>query len=264
MKNNLIPYKGKHSISKITASIIVPQSFLKPEDLFQKINSQEKFNNYQKKGLLKATTFNINNIKNKDFDLSNEETTGFIFEMYNKTGTLQNIFKLENRKENQSLISFETREYNNWNDFKAEIDKNYSEFSDLFEFYIKAIFLNYKDEFKWNSDEEIPTKKIFNIDSELLNNKFLTSKNGSLLLMSQDTSDKPYPSEERTEISFNNDIKRIVIDHQYANSFKDYMSFNKMTEETNFSTFFEKAHSSNKEMLKDILTEKTQYLIGLK
>lgn len=261
MENNLVPYNYKHSISKVIASIIVPQKFLKPEDLFQKINYKEKFKNYQKKGLLKAKTINI---KNQNINFSNDEIKGFIFEKYNDLGSIQSVFKLENSDENQSLISFETREYSNWSDFKDEIDKNYNEFSDLFEFYIKGVNLNYKDEFKWKSNEKIPTNEIFNIDSELLNNKFLTSKNGSLLLMSQDTTDKPYPTEERTEISFNNDIKRVVIDHQYANKFNDLKYSSKITENQNFSTFYEKAHSSNKEMLKDILAKRTQELIGLK
>ena len=83
-------------------------------------------------------------------------------------------------------------------------------------------------------------------------------------LMSQNTSEKPHPSEERTEISFNNDVKRIVIDHQYANSFDEIKSSHDLCIDNKISDLFERAHSNNKSMLKDILTNYTQEIINLK
>lgn len=260
----LKPISENHSISRAIASVFIPQAFLKPQDIFEKTKDVEGFKNYPKKGMMKATTININN-NNNTLGISNEQIKGFIFENYDDKGSINNIFKLENSKENQSILSLENRKYNDWDTFKNQLDSDLNSFSGMNDFYVEAISLNYRDEFIWTDrNNSIPVSEIFNINSELLNRKFLSSKNGTLVLVSQGNEDNGLSYEEKTEISFNNDIKRIIIDHQYARRFNDIKLFSNLNKDKNFSSLFDIPHLENKKILKDILTVNSQNLIKLK
>lgn len=261
MLESLKPISENHSISRAIASVFIPQAFLKPQDIFEKTKEVEGFKNYPKKGMLKATTININNLG----ITNDEQIKGFIFENYDDKGSINNIFKLENIKENQSILSLENRKYKDWDTFKNQLDSDLKSFSQMNDFYVEAISLNYRDEFIWTDrNTSIPVAKIFNIDSELLNKKFLSSRNGTLVLVSQGNDGSGTPYEEKTEISFNNDIKRIIIDHQYAQRFDDIKLFSNLNEAKNFSALYDSAHLENKKILKGILTIKSQNLIKLK
>lgn len=258
----LRPISENHSISRAVASVFIPQAFLKPQDIFEKTKEIEGFKGYPKKGMLKATTININN---NNLGISNEQIKGFIFESYDDKGSINNVFKLENSKENQSILSLENRKYKDWDTFKNQLGSDLNSFSGMNDFYVEAISLNYRDEFIWTDrNSSIPVADIFNIDSELLNKKFLSSKNGTLVLVSQGNEEGGFTYEEKTEISFNNDIKRIIIDHQYAQRFGDIKLFSTLNEHKNFSSLYDSAHLENKKILKDILTVESQNLIKLK
>mgnify|MGYP000052957211 CR=1 FL=1 len=258
----LKPISENHSISRAVASVFIPQAFLKPQDIFEKTKDFEGFKGYPKKGLLKATTININN---NNLGITNEQIKGFIFESYDEKGSIKNIFKLENNKDNQSILSLENRKYKDWDTFKNQFDSDLNSFSSMNDFYTEAISLSYRDEFIWTDrNTTIPIDEIFNIDSELLNKKFISSKNGTLVLVSQGNDEKGLPYEEKTEISFNNDIKRIIIDHQYAQKFVDIKLFSNLNKDKNFSSLYDLAHLENKKILKDILTINCQNLIKLK
>jgi len=258
----LKPISENHSISRAVASVFIPQAFLKPQDIFEKTKDVDGFKDYPKKGLIKATTINI---QNNSLGISNEQIKGFIFESYDGKGSINNVFKLENSKENQSVLSLENRKYKDWDTFKSQLDSDLNSFSEMNYFYVEAISLNYRDEFLWTDrNSVIPVADIFNMDSELLNKKFLSSKNGTLVLVSQGNEENGLPYEEKTEISFNNDIKRIVIDHQYAKRFDDIKLFSNLKKDIQFSSLFNVAHLENKKILKDILTVDSQNLIKLK
>lgn len=260
MLKHLKPISNQHSISKIAATIFIPQIFLKPEDVFEKMKNMDGFNGYQKKNLIKARTININQ---NNFGISNDKVNGFLFESFDKLGSINNILIAENIKDNQSKVSIENRHYSGWKSFKEKIDEDLQTFCSGYDFYIEAIGLNYRDEFNWeDKNQKIPINEIFNIDSELLNNKFLDSKNGTLILISQGDLDND-SFEEKTEISFNNDLNRIIIDHHYAIRFRDIKLFSKLNKNSKFSTLYETAHDENKKIMKDILSVETQTLINL-
>jgi uncharacterized protein (TIGR04255 family) len=251
-----------HSISRVVASVFIPQAFLKPQDIFEKTKDCVGFKGYPKKGMMKATTININ--KN-NLGITSEQNKGFIFESYNGKGSIKNVFKLENNKGNQSTLSLEDREYKSWDTFKDQLDSDLNSFLEMNDFYVEAISLNYRDEFIWTDrNSSIPVDEIFNNDSDLLNNKFLSSKNGTLLLVSQGIDDIGLSCEEKIEISFNNDVKRIIIDHQYAKIFDDIKLFSNLKKDDKFSTLFDVAHLENKKFLENILTLQIQELIKLK
>jgi uncharacterized protein (TIGR04255 family) len=258
----LKPISENHSISRAVASVFIPQAFLKPQDIFEKTKDVDGFKGYPKKGMMKATTININN---NSLGITNEQIKGFIFESYDDKGSINNVFKLENSKENQSILSLENRKYKDWDTFKNQLDSDLNSFSGMNDFYVEAISLNYRDEFIWTDrNSSIPVSEIFNMDSELLNKKFLSSKNGTLVLVSQGKDDNELSFEEKTEISFNNDIKRIIIDHQYAKRFYDIKLFSNLNKDKKFSSLYDVAHLENKKILKDILTVNCQKLIKLK
>lgn len=258
MLSNLIPISDEHSIAKVRAMFFVPQPLVKPADIFKKINSAGRFESFARKGMINSKHIEFSN---QDTNIRDHES-GFVFEEFNKTGSLKSFIRVENIKENQSLITFESREYSDWTTFKSVLKYNIQMLSINHDFYINAVSLDYQDEFLWKGSNEIEVQKIFNADSELLNKKFLQSKNGSLILISQDTTGD-LQNEEKTELSFNNNVKRIVINHQYAVRtsailLKDFI------DSTNFDSCFDKAHDENKNILESVLSEKTQILIGLK
>ncbi len=262
MLQHLQPISKNHSISKVVATIFVPQEFLKPKSVFEELKLDRSLESYQKKNLINTRTINLTIGTPKPTEGINKETIrGFVFEEYNKEGRLKNIFKLENEHEKRAKISLENRIYEDWDvffkKFKSDLDIFRKKLN--LNYYIDAISLTYIDEFIWSSSEDIPVNEIFNIDSELLNKKFLNSKNGTMILFSQNQ-ELNINFEERTEISFSNRLKRIVINHQYAKSVPNLELYSKL----NIKDLFDEAHNANKSTLKDLLSKNTQNLISLK
>ncbi len=260
MVEGLIPASGKHSITRVVATIFVPQTFLKPEDAFGKVKDLKEFSKYQKKTIIKPTTISI---KNNSFGVTSNEIAGFLFEEYDESGRLKNILKLENIRENQSVITIENRVYKDWNHFKKRLIEDVKSLSGKIDIYIDAISLTYVDEFRWINAGKINVDSIFNTESELLNKKFRDSKNGTLILISQGSNEETN-FEEKTEISFNNDVKRVAMSHQYAIKLNGLELFNGLEKSGDFENYYDESHNANKQILFDILTENCQKLINLK
>lgn len=257
----LKPVSKEHSISKVIASVFVPQSFLKPQDVLERTKTLEGFSSYQKKMELSSARVNIDN---KSIDFSENQIRGFIFENYDNKGEINHIFKLNNIRDNQSVLSLETRKYTTWNSFKTQLKSDIETLSTESSFYVSAISLTYVDEFIWtNKNTPIAVEALFKKDSEFLNKKFLSSKNSTLILFSQGEYE-PHDYEEKTEISFNNDIKRITINHQYVIKLKEIQLFESLNNDNTFFDLFDIPHNENKKILMNILTNECQDLINLK
>lgn len=254
------PISGKHSISKVIANIFLPQGIIRPDNLFNKLQEKNALNSYQKKGISRSQTINFNqNILN----ISDNEISGFVCEEFSPIGKSINVLKVENVNGNsKSQINFECREYDRWQPFRERFYKDVNEIAKDYQLFVEAISLNYVDEFIWNSPENIPIKEIFDEHSEFLNSSFYKSHNGTIVLISQSamTDIKPL-KEEKIEILFNNDIKRVIVNHTVAIKPRDIKIFTEEFE--TLSSYFEEAHSINKDLLKNILTQKTQNIIGL-
>lgn len=263
MLDYLFPILGNHSVNRSTITLYLPQEFIKPEKLFEKINKEEYFmSKFQRRNLINRRTINIQDKENSlsIIEGKSEHTIGFVLEQYNSEGELENILALQNN-ENKAVLNFETRKYIRWKNF---FDSFFEDFRNLIkenEFYFEAINLTYVDEFVWKSEEKIPVDEIFQKDSELINSKFLKSKNGTIVLLSQN---EDHNIEEKTEISFNNDLKRVQIIHQHATKFKSILDSNNLIENNNINTLLEAAHISNKETLRELFTEIVKEKINLK
>ena len=263
MVDNLHPILGGHSVNRSTITLYLPQEVIRPEKLFEKLNKDIYFaNKYQRRNLMFSKIFSFRNEKNS-FSLSdeksNENTVGFVFEQFNIDGEVENIINLRNEN-NKSIISFETRKYIRWGNFFNSFLEDFGKLIIGHEFYFEALSLTYIDEFIWKSVEKIPVEEIFEKNSELINSKFLKSKNGTIVLFSQNEDNN---IEEKTEISFNNELKRIQIIHQHATKFKDLLDTNNLIENDNLKNKLDVAHISNKETLKDLLTLAVKEKINL-
>jgi uncharacterized protein (TIGR04255 family) len=263
MLKHLYPISGKHSISKVVANVLIPQVILKPKDIFENLKLNQNLKTYQKKSLLKLKRIVNFGKLNLIEDADEDSITGFIFEEFNEEGRLKNIFKIENKHEKQSVVTFETRIYEDWDNFYNRFKEDLKIFSDYLNFYIEAISLTYIDEFIWKSNDAIAVNLVFDKNSELLNKKFLDSKNGSIILFSQNQ-EKNLNFEERIEISFSNRIKRIVINHQYGKKMSELELFTQLSGDNSFDEKFNEAHTENKKTLKDLLSSDVQDLISLK
>lgn len=260
MLQYLKPVSESHSIKNVVASVFTPQAFLKPQDIFEKVKTLGGYKSYPNKGLTRATTINIDN---RGFGIIDDANKGFILESYDEKGAVNHVFRLENISENQAKISLENRKYTSWSTFKDKLKADFITFSEVADFYVQAISLNFRNEFIWTSKEEnIKVKDIFNVTSVLINEKFINSKNGTCIIVSQGDENEKVNFEEKIEISFNNDVKRIAIDYHYAQIFKEIKLFSELDKDT-FSGYYDKAHAKNKDLLKDVLSKNTQILINL-
>lgn len=257
----LKPVSKNHSISRVVANFFIPQNIIKPDFLFEKIVNSNKLTNYQRRGLAVGKTINLNN---ENLNISNDEIRGFIFEEFNDKGESINVLKIENNS-NKAQINFENREYVSWDTFKVRLLKEIKLLSEVFEVFVEAVALTYVDEFIWDSNENIDINEIFDVKSELLNTKFINAHNGTLVLISQsDKKENIQFEEEKTEVMFNNNIKRVIVNHTFAIKFSDIKAYNSATNHSFIEACFETAHQSNKELLKRIFTQKIQDLIKLK
>lgn len=253
-----IPISKTHSISRVIANIFLPQALIKPENVFSKLTGENSLVNYQKKGLASSKTINLDQ---NNFQISNDEVAGFVFEEFNSIGKSVNVLKVENlNNKTKAQINFETREYTRWSNFKERYFHDLKVLSNVFEIYIDAIALSYVDEFIWSSSLKIPVEEIFNTSSELLNTSFTKSHNGTLVIISQSERKQGEQfQEEKTEILFNNDAKRVIVNHTYAIKLEDFMLY----DESEAVELFDKAHLKNKELLNKIFTTSIKASINL-
>lgn len=261
MLENLIPVSDNHSITKAVATIFAPQHFIKPEDLLAKYNVDNRFESYKKKSPLKSTTINfgLNQV-----GISSDENRGLLFESFTNDGALDSTFRVENLQENRSTISVETRNYYRWENFEQQIKRDFKEFASSTLFYVEAINLSYTDEFDWiDKNSHIACELIFKNDSEYLNSNFLKAQNGSLISLVQGQSAESGTSfEEKIEVSFNNDIKKLAIVHNYAFRLNKIETFEKA--ENTIYPLFKMAHIANKNVLKELLTDEVLQRINFK
>jgi hypothetical protein len=259
MTRNFKPVKQKHSISKVVATIAVPQKLLMPTDLFDKVVASKDFMQYPRKSQIKLINTNISK---GSLSISKPEINGFQLESFDRNGATNQLFKVQNTA-NAAAISYEERNYNDWKSFKTALFYSLNALQKEYNFYLSGISLNYADEFHWlNEQVKIQPNEIFKTESELLNKRFLSSENSSLLLLTQGYR-KDLEIEEKTEVSFHNKLKRITINHHFYIKLPEDQLFDQF-DAVKLSEYFDIAHDENKIILKDVLRKEVQDLIGLK
>jgi hypothetical protein len=263
MLKGLKPISGSHSIKNAEAQIFIPQSFVAVDEDFKKFQTINLFNSFQKKGLIKPTTISINN---KGLGVEQSQVSGYIFERFESDGSLKDVFRVENiNNNNRSVLSLSTRKYSRWGNFKDEQLKLVYQSLEELKPYINAVSFTYLDEFDWAGETNIPVYDIFNSESELLNIKFLDSRNGTLVLISQGlTEEENLITEEKVELSFNNDLKKVQISHQFLVKFKAPLRILKIEEAQSLEKYFDIVHKEHKKILNHLLTDDCKELIDFK
>jgi uncharacterized protein (TIGR04255 family) len=263
MLQGLKPISGNHSIKNAEAQIFVPQSFVAIEEDFKKFQTVDVFNSFQKKGKIKPTTISINK---KGLGVEQSQASGYIFERFESNGSLKDVFRVENiNNNNRSVLSLSTRKYSRWNNFKEEQLKLVYQALDELKPYINAVSFTYLDEFDWQGESKIPVYEIFNSKSELLNIKFLDSRNGTLVLISQGlTEEENLITEEKIELSFNNDLRKVQISHQFLVKFKSPVRILKIEDAQSLDKYFDIVHKEHKSFLDHLLTDDCKKLIEFK
>lgn len=251
------PISKEHSISRVTANLFLAQNIIKPKDILDKLTAENLLVKYQRKGLGLNKQINF---ANNNFQLVNEEVVGFLLEEFNDSGKSINSLKVENIGDlSKARISFETKFYTRWANFVERFNIDIEDLKKVFPFYVEAISLNYIDEFNWNSQTKIPIDEIFNTESDLLNSNFIDSHNGTLIVISQSepkSGSRVY--EEKTEILFNNVLKKVIINHTVGIKLEDYKLWN-----SDIRELFNEAHNKNKDLLKKILKDSIKHQIQL-
>lgn len=258
----LVPISSNHSISRVIANFFLAQSFVKPKFIYDKLITKNELLSYQKKGLTSSKTINI---QNNALNILPDSVNGFLFEEFDEIGKSLNVLKVENiNNNNQAIIGFENKKYRTWTDYKERFISDITILSNTFDIYIEAIGLTYVDEFVWKSNKPIDVNSIFNDSADLINKKFLNSYNGTIVSVSQSESVDEFSfCEEKTEIIFNNELKRIIINHTYALKLKEISIFSNENS-NNFTTYFDRAHQANKSILMEILSDSSREVINLK
>ena len=256
---SLRPVKETHSISRAVANFYLAQNFPESQIILEKIVSSEKFASYSRKGSISEKLIQFGD---RAVNVRDNKNNGFVLERF-QNGVTSDILKMENTPNGKSVLNIETRNYSRWNNFSENLSQDLEELTSFKSFYVEAIGLTYVDEFLWKADTPIDVESVFNKQSEMLNNKFLTSNISSIVSTFIDTQIEGYNlGEERSEISFSNKLKRVTISHTYVLQFIKLKELEQHTY-PHFISDLEAIHDKNKQFLREILSDSTQNLINL-
>lgn len=252
----LKPIHPDNAIVRVQATLFLAQRFPKPEFILEKISDEKYFSRYQKKTLTKSKRINLNH---NDFQVSNEQVTGFVLERFDEKGVVEDIFLLDvnPNKADETKIVIETRSYQNWQLFNDFLFENINNFAKLTqELYLQGFSLNYLDEFNWVSEKLINVDEVFKQESDYLSQSFKKSYNGNIVSVSQLKSDEEgiAVTEERIEIALNNDFKKVQINHVIASVYDDVFVYTDLFRDK-LKSQLKTIHSSNKNVLKGILID---------
>lgn len=260
MLEKLNPISDSHSVSKVVITLFLPQTVIKPEKIIEKINNGSNLKNkYQRRKIINSRIFNFSNKENELSFIdknSTDSVVGFILEQFDDNGEIGNIIILRN-EDNSSVITYETRKYIRWANFYDSFLTDIEEIIEGNDLYFEAISLKYIDEFVWLDNSSIPVYLIFEKNSELINTKFLNSKNGTIVLFSQKEN---LNIEEMTEISFNNELKGVQIIHEHATKFRDLIDSEGF--KNKIGAVLTEAHKSNKDTLNELLSSEVKQKIN--
>lgn len=256
----LKPVAKNHSVTRVIATCFLPQQVVDFDDLRNQLDALEIFKKYNRKSTQTTNMLQLNLAQGiMDKPVAQGKPSGLIMESFDQ-GKVQYVLQILNEN-NKAMISFEARVYDRWANFYEVFKTDLNAILETYPYYVEAVGLSYVDQFAWtHKDQAIPVREIFNPESELLNQKFLNSTNGSIVMVSQDQDLK---NEEQVNISFNNLFKRVNINYQCTIGFKPYIQAGKILNENALDNHFDQAHESNKGMLRNLLSKTVLELIGI-
>lgn len=189
----------------------------------------------------------------------NEQDAGFKLYRVNQNET-DLLMQLSNNQYRQ-FISLHCLKYIRWQNFRTDFVKILSALDHWLNNKVVAFSLHYIDELNCK-DDVIPLESIFRKDSDFLPRRIFDSQNSFLVFNTQRNSDNTkYQHFDRIELKVQNKVVSIshnsIIPIGQHDNFKDFISCNVCSDKLDW------AHHQNKELLKDILSQEVQKIIGL-
>jgi uncharacterized protein (TIGR04255 family) len=262
---SLKPINPKHSIKEAVISIFLAQPVIKPERFLGLLESDFK-DKFQKGEILSHAQYKFStNTKNRipEFEPSSiDKNAGFRFTSFingKQAYVLQGLNEV-----NRQFISFHTFQYERWQGFFEEFQNCIETLSNFQSgIFVAAYSIHYIDEFKWESNNEIPTREIFQVESEILPKAFFDSYDTNFTI-NRTLNSIVFPMFERLEIKVeNNSNSPIVISHNITYTLSDFRELKDIVVSRDLYDKLQIMHEENKNTLSRLLAEDVQRLINL-
>lgn len=259
----LRPISGDHSIKEAVITLFLANPIIKPERF--EVMIKEKFKGrFQKFDRVNQLQFQFKGKDGGTVETSKPQITeniGFKFQRFEEGKIVSALQGMNEPIRN--FISYHSFNYTDWDlffpDFKEVISEVSNFHADLF---INAFSLHYIDEFEWNGENEIDTKKIFNENSTLLPQEFFSCQlnNYQFTTVKRDMFDYF----DRLEIKVEERPKKfITISHNVVLNYNDAIDLKNFIQSDDLKERLNQAHLFNKKTLTSILTKEVCELIKL-
>jgi uncharacterized protein (TIGR04255 family) len=271
--DKLIPFHKTHSISEVSLNLYLANTIIQPERFKKLLETGLKglFDEFRV-AYQQGVQVKFSGAGDPEIDFPEKKITGFRFNKF-KEGKVAWVIQASNESQNSkdfSVLSFHCldAEYD-WDIFLPEI-KKYIEHILTFEpsFFVKAIGLNYIDQFNWISEKYPDFSEIFKLNSEFLPKLFFRKSDDFTFAFNGKCSDHldALPFIEKIDI-FSRTISKgninIGLVHLIVKEWKDVTSLNDLIAQNLFDESLNWAHNKNKDFLKQVLSQEVIEKIGL-
>lgn len=260
---NLEPISGTNSVSQVVASIFVNGSLPEP-NRFRKF--LEKLN-YQKFDLIKSRTLRIKLNSDNEFNKTSglENDRGFRLNSFSD-GRINNLIHGEQIVDEESVVtrfSFYSFRYYGWSDFLDKILNELLLITREDNNFVKAISLDYNNEFLWTGESDILVEDIFNSKNNYLSRSFFESKNSTFQLETESRKGEDNLI-ETIEILIDSKNSTVKLKVQVVVELGVIKKVESLIENSHIMTQFNLLHDAVKARLDDLLKEEVKQLISFR
>lgn len=255
------PFKDKHSIKEAVLTVFLDNQINFPSR-FQKLIEGDLKEKFQQFSTVSEVSFELKS-KGSEMDArkNREHETGFIFKGFEE-GNLQYVLQGQNERD-RNFISYHSLNYKRWgpfiNDFQDCLSSIHTVQQELI---VKSIVLHYIDEFEWVSDFKVEfIEEVFKKNNEYLPLKFYSSTNSNyVFLFEMDLNGQKYL--DRLNVRLDSAI--VNISHNVSLPLEEKRELADILKDSTLDDVLNLAHKRNKDLLHDLLSEKTCEIINLK
>ncbi|MGV6862600.1 MAG: TIGR04255 family protein [Putridiphycobacter sp.] len=254
----LEPCRKGHAVKEASLTVFL-NSPLKNFKSFESLLDEDLRDLFQRFDVVSSQSVRVNFTRQKSITENLDVIeNGFKFTHY-ENGKAVRVFQGIN-EENRTYITFQELNYIRWNDFNLLFQKCFSSLSKKGGIIAKAFSLHYIDEFHWNNENDIPYRKIFNKENEVIPEYFLEAKSIDYLL-SRNIEDKKNKVElvERLQINGVNTRKsrgsRLMLSHNLSEILNIESEITQFIDSEGFCEKIDYVHKLNKKLLKKLFVQ---------
>lgn len=263
LKDKIQPINGNHSIREAVISLFLANPILKPSR-FGGLMEGSYVDTFQEFELV--TQLEVQFQRNADGKnapvFHHHLEAGFKFSAFEK-GKPKRVLQGINEA-GRTFVSYHNLNYERWEPFYGDYKSQIMALTNIqSDFFINAFSLHYIDELLWiDKENEIDLELILKKDHKKIPLDLFESSNPMFNLTAEKVI-KGVKYYDRLEIQVRSNIQpTVVISHNVTESLQEEVQLNDL-----FSTDFESKlgdmHDYNKNLLRDILNDEVQRLIGL-